>query len=170
MKFDYLPFMRTTPARQVTRPNEAWAIDFAILDFAQRPSVMLVVDVGTGRPLSATVSLVVAEDIVVVLDRLVRRSGSPEQVWMDYSISYNTDQGCFHPSLHDWAKQNRIWLTHDLMLQTRRVSERPLRKLEAFLRDKQFPTLIELGREIERWRQSYTAAPALHSCSFLPRH
>jgi hypothetical protein len=38
------------------------------------------------------------------------------------------------------------------------ISELILRDLSAFLRDKRFPTLMELGHDIERWRQSYTAA------------
>jgi ribosomal protein S18 acetylase RimI-like enzyme len=158
MKFNDQPFMPTTPRRRVTRPNEAWAIDFMVLDFAQRPFVILVADVGTRRPLSATVSHVVVEDIVARLERLVQRSGSPKQVWLDYSIAYNSHPGRFHQALQDWAEQHRISLTHDPMFRTRSVAEQLLRDLRAFLRNKHFPTLIELGHDIERWRQSAAAA------------
>src|ERR1700694_777318 len=100
MKFDTKRFIAKAAARQVTRQNQAWAIDFAMLDFADRPFVMLVVDVGTRRPLSATMSLVVVEDIIAMLERLVRRLGTPEQVWMDYSLAYNSLLFCeFHPAL-----------------------------------------------------------------------
>jgi hypothetical protein len=41
--------------------------------------------------------------------------------------------------------------------QMRSLPERILRDLGDFLRDKHFPTLIELSHDIERWRQSYAA-------------
>jgi hypothetical protein len=153
MKFNSTPPMRNAPAQQFTRANQAWEVDFAMLDFAERPLVMLVVDVGTRRPLSATVSLAVVEDIVATLQRLVRRSGSPEQVWMTYGISYDSYDGRF---LRAWAEQHRISLTR-LPLQTKSVTERLFCDLSAFLRDKRFATLMELGHDIERWRQSYKA-------------
>lgn len=145
----------TSAALYATSHNEAWAIDFAMLDFAAKPLVMLVVDVRTRRPLSATVSHMAMEDIIIRLERLVRRSGRPERIWMDYSSAYNTIEGHFHPSLQAWAQKHRISLTHDRMLLTRRISERPLRDLSASLREKSFTTLMELGHDIERWRQSY---------------
>ncbi|WP_407180408.1 glyoxalase superfamily protein [Bradyrhizobium sp. STM 3562] len=157
MKFD-LRFKPMNPTRRVTRPNEAWAADFMALDFPDRPSVMLVADVGTRRPLSATVSVVVVQDIIATLERRVRRSGRPDEIWMEGNLAYNSPLGDFHPAVRSWAKQHRIRLTHDPMLRTSRVSDRLFRELTAFLHDKQFPTLIELGQDIERWRQSYTVA------------
>lgn len=140
-----------------TRRNQAWAVDFAMLDVVHRPFVMMVADVGTRRPLSATVSLVVVEDIIIILERLVRRTGPPEQIWMDHNLAYNSVLGDFHPALQAWAKDRRVLLTHDRMLRTR-VSERLFRDLSASMRGKSFPTLMELGHDIERWRQSYIAA------------
>jgi hypothetical protein len=146
------PFMPKIPAPM--RPNEAWTIDCAMLDWPHRPLVMLVIDVATRRPLSATVSLMVVEDIVATLQRLVRRSGRPEQVWMCYGVSYDSYDS--RPLL-DWAEQHRISLTR-LPLQTKSVSERPFWDLSAFLRDKRHSTLVALGHGIERWRQSYDPA------------
>jgi hypothetical protein len=154
MKFDNPPFLPKATARRVTRPNEAWEIDFAMINFSDRPFVMLVIDVGTRRPLSATVSIMVVEDIVATLQRLVQRSGSPEQVWMTYGVSYDTYDGRF---LRAWAEQHRVSLTR-LPLQTKAVAERLLCDLSAFLRDKRHSTLMALGHDIERWRQSYTPA------------
>lgn len=160
MKFENVQFTPAT-SRKVTRSNEVWSVDFMMLDFAGRPFVMLVVDVATRRALSATVSLAVVDDVIVRLERLVRRSGRPEQIQRDYDKAYNSTDGRFHPALQTWAQQHGISLTHDPMLQTQRISERPLRDLGAFLREKHFPTLMELGHEIERWRQSY--APAVRN-------
>jgi hypothetical protein len=135
------------------RPNEVWEVDFAMLNFADRPLVMLVVDVGTRCPLSATVSLAVVEDIVAMLERLVRRLGRPQEIWMTYGVSYDSYDGRF---LRAWAEQHRISLTR-LPLQTKSVAERLFCDLNAFLRDKRHSTLMAVGHEIERWRQSYVA-------------
>jgi hypothetical protein len=154
MKIKTTPLMPNTPARHVTRRNQAWEIDFAMLDRPHRPFVMLVIDVVTRRPLSATVSLMVVEDIVATLQRLVRRLGSPEQVWMSYGVSFVSYDS---RSLWDWAQQHRISLTR-VPLQTKTESERLFRDLSAFLRDKRHSTLVAVGHDIERWRQSYGAA------------
>lgn len=150
-------FMQINPAHQKMRANQAWLIDFMVLDFTDRPFVMLVVDVGTRRPLSATVGLVVVEDIIAMLERLVRRSGRPEQVWLDHSLAYNSALGDFHPALQAWAKHHRTLLTQVPMLRTKFVAERLLRDLSAFLRGKSYPTLMELGHDLERWRQQRAA-------------
>jgi hypothetical protein len=52
MKFNTQSSASAAP--HAARRNVAWAIDFAMLDFAHRPLVMLVVDIDTRRPLSAT--------------------------------------------------------------------------------------------------------------------
>jgi transposase InsO family protein len=155
MKFNNPPFMPTTHARQVTRPKEAWAIDFTTLDFADRPLLMLVVDVGTRRPLSATVSLPNAEDVTAALGRLVRQSGCPDQIWIDNHYEFRLGA-----ALKSWAEQHRISITYVPMRmpQMRSLSELILRDLSVFLRDKRFPTLMELAHAIERWRQSYIGA------------
>jgi hypothetical protein len=155
MKFDNLSFTPNAPAHQVMRPNQAWAVDFAVLDFAERPLVRLVVDVGSRRPLSATLTLGVDDDIAAGLDRLARRSGRPEQIWLDNQYEF-----CFGAALRFWAGQHRISIIYVPMQmpQIKSLSERLHQDLNAFLRDKRFPTLMELGHDIERWRQSYTAA------------
>jgi hypothetical protein len=146
MKFEKMP------ARQVTRPNQAWAIDFALLDLPQKSIVMLVIDVGTRMPLSATTltRAIAGNVIATTLDRLGRRLGKPEQIWMDYGFANNSGH-----ALQKWARRRAV-LTHLGMIST--VSERHFRSLGNCLRDKHFPTLVELGREMERWRQSYVAA------------
>ena len=152
MKFNNKQF-RPTPTPRVTRPNEAWMVDFALLDFVGRPLVMLVADVGTRRPLSATVSLQNAEDVAAALGRLVRPSGSPDQIWIDNHYEFR-----FGAALKSWAEQHRISITYVAMRmsQMRSLSEPILRNLSAFLRDKHFLPPMELGHTIERWRQSYT--------------
>nr|WP_249782454.1 MULTISPECIES: DDE-type integrase/transposase/recombinase [unclassified Bradyrhizobium] len=157
-----MPFMSRTPALRETRPSETWAVDFMVLDFPSRPYVMLVADVGTRRPLSAAVSLVVIEDIIAALERLVRRSGRPEQIWMDHSLAYRSLMGDFHPALQAWARRHGISVTASPTPRTTAAAERLLRDLSTFLRDKRFPTLMELGHDIERWRQSYVAAADTH--------
>ena len=71
--------MPNAPARKFTRANQAWAVDHSILDSSQRIFVRLVTDVGTRRPLSATLTFGIA-DIGTGLERLVDRSGKPEQM------------------------------------------------------------------------------------------
>jgi transposase InsO family protein len=151
MKLDNPPFMPKKPARQMTRLNEAWAVDFMVLDCAHRPLVMLVVDVGTRRALSATVSLAIAEDVVATLERLVRRSGRPQEIWVDDGRGYR-----FHP-VRVWSERHGITVTYGPSPRSKAVAERPLHHLRAHLHDKSFATLTELGHDIERWRQAYTA-------------
>jgi hypothetical protein len=119
---------------------------------------MLVVDVGTRRPLSATMSLPDGEDVAPALGRLVRRSGCPDQIWID-----NHHEFRFGAALKSWAEQHRVSITCVPMRlpQMKSLAELTLRDLVAFLRDKHFPTLIELGHDIERWRQSYVAARSI---------
>lgn len=143
------PFMPKMPVP--TRPNETWAVDHAILDWPQRLFVMLVIDVATRRPLSATVSLAVSEDIVATLERLIRRTGCPQQIWVDHSSAYRW--GLFQ----GWSKRRGIEVLHGPGPQAKAVSEGPLRHLCSSLYSKQFSTMMELGHEIERWRQAYAA-------------
>jgi hypothetical protein len=139
-----------------TRRNQAWAVDFAVLDFAERPLVKLVIDVRTRRPLSATLTLAIDDDLPAGLDRLVRRTGRPEEIWFDNQYEF-----CFGGALRFWAHQHRISIIYASMVmpQGRALSERLFRDLAACLGDKRFPTLMELGHDIERWRQRYCAAP-----------
>ncbi|MHC2275353.1 transposase InsO family protein [Bradyrhizobium diazoefficiens] len=134
-----------------TRRNEAWAVNVAKLDIPNRPTIMMVVDIGTRRLLSATVSLAVSEDIVATLERLTRRTGCPRQIWVDHSSTYRW--GLFQ----DWSRQRGIEILHGPGPQARAVTEGPLRHLCSSLHAKHLPTLMELGHEIERWRQSYVA-------------
>ena len=154
MNFNSKPPIRNAPAQQFTRANQAWAVDHAVLDFPQRIFVRLVTEVGTRRPLSATLTFGIA-DIGTGLERMVDRSGRPEQIWLDNYYKTRSD-----PALKSWTERHRISIIYVpmRMLQMKSLSERLYRDLGAFLRDKRFTTLTELGHEIERWRQSYTAA------------
>ena len=138
-----------TLSDEVTRPNEAWLIDTALLNFSHRSFVMLVADVATRRPLSATLLLLNIEDVVATLQRLVVRSGSPKEVWMDHGFWHHHS-----PLLHDWADQRGISLVNS-PVQTKSIAERMLCDLHAFLRDQRPSTVRALGDDIERWRQSY---------------
>lgn len=153
MKLNSTPPMRNAPAQQFTRANRAWAVDYAILDLAERPFVMLVIDVHTRRPLMATVTPTIPEDIAAALERSFHWPSLPEEIWIDRAFERNA-------ALRPWAHEHRISIIYVpvLMPQMKSLSERPLRDLSAFLRDKRFPTLMELGHDIERWRQHYAAA------------
>jgi hypothetical protein len=149
-----MEFQRTLPVSNVTpdltRANQAWAVDHSVLDFPQRIFVRLVTDVGTRRPLSATLTFGVA-DIGAGLERLADRSGRPEQIWLDSCY-----ESRFDPALRSWAEQHSIPIIYVRMLipQMKSVSERSFRDLGAFLQDNRSPTLWELGYEIERWRKT----------------
>jgi hypothetical protein len=166
MKLDSTPPMPNAAAQQFTRANQAWAIDFAVLDFAEGPLVRLVVDVGTRRPLSATLTLAVDDDIAAGLDRLARRSGRPEQIWLDNRYEFR-----FDPALRSWAERHSISIIYVPMRmpQMKSLSERLLGDLSAYLRDKRFPTLMELGHDIEHWRQRYCAAAQPFATSISKR-
>jgi hypothetical protein len=150
MKTKNPPFMATTAARQATRPNEIWAIDFAVLDQADRPRIMLVVDVGTRRPLAATVIRAAANDVVATLDVLSRQAALPRELLIDHDFGLN-------PGLRAWAENHGISvLTRPVrMPQMKALSEPILRDLAISLRDLETPT--ELGKEIDRWCKSYPA-------------
>jgi hypothetical protein len=146
---------RTLPVSNViaglTRANQAWAVDHAVLDFSQRIFVRLVTDVGTRRPLSATLTFGIA-DIGTGLERLTDRSGRPEQIWLDNYYESRSD-----PALRSWAEQHRISIIYvpTLIPEMKCLSERFIQSLSAFLQDRRFPTLAELSHDIERWRQTY---------------
>lgn len=158
MKNSSPPLARRIFANRAMHANRTWAVDFLVLNFVHRPFVMLIVDVGTRRPLSATVNLMTVEDILTGLERLVRRTPSPQQIWMDYCPVYTVRTGRFHPVLEAWAEHHNVQLAQGPMLAAKWVPERLFGDLSAFLRNKHFPTLIELSHDIERWRQSYIAA------------
>lgn len=143
-----ITMMPEASIRKVTRRNQAWAIDSAVLDFPQRIFVRLVIDVSTRRPLNATLTFGIA-DIGSGLERLVDRSGRPEQLWLD---SYYNSR--FDPALKSWTEQHRISIIYvpTKMPQMKSLFERHHRDLSVFLRDKRYPTLTELGHDIERWR------------------
>jgi hypothetical protein len=154
MKFDNSTLVLKMTARQVTRANQAWAVDHAVLDLAERPLVRLVVDVGTRLPLSATLTLAVDDDIAAELDRLAPRSGRPKQIWLDNKFEFRSD-----PALRSWTEQHRISIIYVPMVfpQMKVLSERSFRDLGAFLKDTHPPTLRELSHDLERWRKSYAA-------------
>ncbi|MCK1603456.1 hypothetical protein IVB02_18915 [Bradyrhizobium sp. 166] len=154
MQFDNLQF---TPA---TCPNEAWMVDSMALDFAERPFVRLVADVASRRPLSATLTLQVDHDLHTGLDRLVRRSGPPDQIWFDKQYEF-----CLGGTLNFWAHEHRISIVYVPMQMPslKSVSEPILHNLGSHLRENHFSTLMELGHEIERWRQSYRAERPISS-------
>jgi hypothetical protein len=150
MKFDTTPFV--PPARQLTYPNYAWTIDFVKLDLDRRPLLMMVVDVQSQRPLSATATLAVPARVGATLEQLVRREGAPEEILTCHCWDHRVD-----PALQALAERHRISIAYGL-LPIKTLSEPILHNLSVFLRDKRFATLMELGHEIERWRQSYTGA------------
>jgi transposase InsO family protein len=151
MKFNTAQSMPNMAARQVTRRNQAWAIDNARLDLGnRRPLIMMVVDVHSRLPLSLTVSPAVAGAIAKTLDRLVRRSGPLEDIWI------YRDSG-LELALRRWAKFHRIGITRGPMPQMKTLAEPILSDLGAFLQHVRFPTRTQLGHGLERWRQRYTA-------------
>ena len=138
-------FMKSHP----TRRNQAWAVDFALLDANSRPFVMIVVDVHSRLPLSATVTLGIALDVTATLGRLGQRSGLPEEIWIDHGLHL--------PALQTWAEPHRISIACGPSPRMRAVTEPRLHDLCMFLRDKHYATLMELGHDVERWRQRYAA-------------
>jgi hypothetical protein len=151
MKFKSKFLPNKTTHRQI-RANQAWAVDLAILDLPHRPVVMLVIDVGTRLPLSATVTPTIAEGVVATLERLARRSKRPDEIWIGDSFRL----------IETWAGQHGISVSYYRPTpQMRAISERVLRDLGSYLGDKRFASPMELGHAIERWRQSYVAARPL---------
>lgn len=139
-----------TPAPQVTRTNEAWAIDFVVLDQPGRPRILLVIDIGTRRPLAATVIRAMATDVVATLDSLSQQATLPRELWIDNSLE---------PALRLWAENHRVaFLSRPTQMpQMKALAEPILRDLAVSVRDKRFQTPTELGKEIERWCRGYAA-------------
>jgi hypothetical protein len=150
MKFDTTKLMANTAVPHVTRRNQAWAIDIARFDLKNRvPFVMMVIEVHTRLPLSATVSPATHCAAATGLDRIVRRSGPPNEIWIDRS---------FEPMIRAWAEQHRIAVTYGQMLKVKSLAEPIFRDLGAFLRGNLFSNHAKLGLGVEKWRQSYAAA------------
>jgi hypothetical protein len=147
MKFDTTPLIST--ASEPACQNYAWAIDFAVLDLYRRPLLMMVIDVQSRRPLSATVTLAAPARVAATLERLVRREGAPEEIL----TGHRGWDHRFHPALDTLSERHRISIAHGLAIKS--LAEPILHDLSVSLRDKRFATLMELGHEIERWRQSY---------------
>ncbi|UFW43317.1 hypothetical protein [Bradyrhizobium sp. WSM471] len=138
--------------RQATRRNQAWAIDIAMLDLDGRPIVTLVIDVHTRRPLSATVSSELSGAVTDGLDQLVRSFDRPEAIWLDYIHDH-----AFFPFL-TWADRHGIPLVYGSPPATSALANAVLRDLGAHLQNKPLTTLMDLGHQIERWRESYSLA------------
>jgi transposase InsO family protein len=151
MKSETMKLKTSATALRATRRNEVWMIDIARLDVGSRlTSVMMVVDVHSRLPLSLTVSPAIAGAIATTLDRLVRRSGPLEDIWI------YRDSG-LELALRRWAKFHWIGITRGPMPQMKTLAEPILSDLGAFLHDVRFPTRTQLGHGLERWRQRYTA-------------
>jgi transposase InsO family protein len=154
MKSEIMKLKTSATALRATRRNQVWMIDIARLDVGSRlTSVMMVVDVHSRLPLSLTVSPAIAGAIAIAttLDRLVRRSGPLEDIWI------YRDSG-LELALRRWAKFHRIAITFGPMLKAKALTEPIFRDLGAFLRGNLFSTHAKLGLGLEKWRQSYAAA------------
>ena len=145
MKSDRKVPMRNHP----TRASQVWAIDHAILSSAHRIYIRMVIDVGTRLPLSATLTFGI-EEIGSGLERLIERSRIPEQIWLDNSFVSRSDR-----LLKLWTKRHRISINYSYSPEMKAISERSFRALLAFLRGKRPPTILELAKELERWRETY---------------
>jgi len=152
MKSEITKLETSATARHATRRNRAWMVDIARFDLKKhmRP-VMMVVDVHSRRPLSATVSPAIASAITTTLDRLVQRLGSPAEIWIDRDFELDL-------ALRYWAELHGIAITFGPMLKAKAVTEPIFRDLGAFLRGNLFSTHAELAVGLDKWRQSYAAA------------
>ncbi|WLA63806.1 hypothetical protein [Bradyrhizobium diazoefficiens] len=112
---------------------------------------MIVIDVGTRRPLSATLFLLKLEDLAATLRRVVARSGPPREIWVDASLRPDESK------LRVLAQADGITFVYPARPRMKAVTEPIFRELTSFLCDRRFPQLTDLGHEIERWRQSYAA-------------
>jgi transposase InsO family protein len=153
MKSEIMKLKTSATALPATRRNQVWMMDIARLDVGSRlTSVMMVVDVHSRLPLSLTVSPAIAGAIAIAttLDRLVRRSGPLEDIWI------YRDSG-LELALRRWAKFHRIGITRGPMPEMKTLAEPILSDLGAFLHDVRFPTRTQLGHGLEIWGQRYTA-------------
>lgn len=133
-----------------TRRNEAWAVNVAKLDIPNRPTIVMVVDVGTRGLLSATVTLAAGQDVAHTLERLVRRSGTPREIWVDRGLR----------PLHVLTERYGFEVVSGAGSRIDAVTAPALLRLRAHLHDRRFASLVELGHEIERWRKSRRSAAA----------
>jgi hypothetical protein len=158
MKFKQTPPMPYAAVQRLTRANQAWAVDHALIDLHQRIFVRLITDVGTRLPLSATPTFGIA-DIGTGIERLVDRSGKPEQIWLDSHHGHRSD-----PALRSWAAQQGISIIYiaTQMPQMKSLSERLFISMSAFLRTKRSESVFDLGHDLERWRKSYVAEPLIN--------
>ncbi|OSI24884.1 hypothetical protein [Bradyrhizobium canariense] len=149
MKFNTTQFLKPTTPR-AARPNESWTIEIAKLDVGIAGLyAMIVIDSQTRIPLSATLSLMIDEDMAATLDRLGRRSRFPDMIQVDHGFNLS--------AVRAWAIRHRLTIVCHADPRKKALAEPILRDLSAFLSGKSFPKLIELGNDLERWRHAHAA-------------
>lgn len=134
-----------------TGSNEVWCAEMMRPDLAGRPLVLLIVDAHTRHPLLAVPATSV-EDIATTLDRLSRHSGRPKELRIDHALEFNS-------ALRAWAHGHGVSIVQvsPTAPQWKALTEPNARNLDDHLRGKRFPSLDDLGLELERWRQRRVA-------------
>lgn len=148
------PSMIDIAAPQVTQEGQAWRVECVKLDVGGKraPFIMLAIDIYTRQPQVAVVWSAAAKDVAAALDRLIRQWKPPQEIWID--------NGFDDSALRYFSLQHRVAVVYTPPSPRWKALSAPIiRDLNAFLRDKPHPSLMALGHDIERWRQSY-AAPA----------
>jgi hypothetical protein len=88
--------------RRVTRQNEVWEVDFAILDVPGRPQIVAAVNVDSRLPTVAAVTDGTGVDIVAKLDGACRQFGYPGEIRIEDSFEVSS------PALREWSEQHDV--------------------------------------------------------------
>ena len=141
-----------------TRPNETWALDFVHdeLSTGQKIRLLTVVDIFTREALAIEVGQWMrAENVVEVLNRLVRWRGAPKQVRADNGSEFTgrmMDLWTYHHGVRiDFSRPGKP--TDNAFIET----------FNGTLRDEclnlhWFDRLAQARREIEAWRVDYNVS------------
>jgi hypothetical protein len=140
----------------VTREKQVWRAELVRPELEGRPPILMVIDVHARRRLLTVLTAALAEDIASALDRLCRRAGRPEEIWIDQGFE-------FCPALWRLSEQYGVTIVHiPPTPQWRAISEPIVRNLRRHISRKRHPTLTALNYHLKLWRQSYTPAARPH--------
>jgi putative transposase len=140
---------------QPKAPNEAWSLDFVHdqLSNGQKIRALTIIDVYTRECLAIEVGYRLrGENVVEVLNRLVRFRGAPKALFCDNGAEFTGQM------VDLWAYHNKVRM--DFSKPATPTDNAHIESFNGSLRDEclnlhWFETLAEAKREIEAWRRDY---------------
>jgi hypothetical protein len=155
---------KKSAAKRVPPKNE-WYIELIPILAPNRPLILIAIDADLRRPLIATVTSGIAEDIFAKLDGIGRRVGYPKGVWLEFDTEIPLQ------AVREWAAQHHVSNHAGATLVRWCAQTSIFEDLEKLLHGIRFSDFEELDRDLEEWRRNYVApqVPSRTGVGLSPR-